>query len=582
MIPPPPGVNLALGKPADQSSVGGPSRGRAATEAAAGAVNGRITGAPQMHTETERCPWWSVDLQLHARIREIRIFDGAAPTDCIASGLRHFFVEVSADGGRWDMVHAKVDDTVVSGADGSPLIVVPDEHTPARFVRIASVDEGALHLDQVEVYGDPVGPAVVAAPPPVIHAGRAAPVVHVEPRGGFGNQMVQYMVAAALAARVPGCLLSNVDLPRWNVKHPPLEPGNGPVLRIRPLEMRLEVEKLAEQLGSGALARVEIDSVVRHIGNFPAREMAAGLFRVPPGHPDAFSGYGADHLVINLRGAEVYHAPHPDQTLIPAGFYEELIARTGLKPVFMGQVGDNRYVDDLRRRFSDAEFMPSRGPAGDFEIVRRSRNIVVSVSVFSWLAAWLSDAERVFLPMSGFLNPFQAPEVDLLPRNDGRYQFHLFPVNYAVPARDYAPAHRAVDGCWRMVTPAMIEELRARRPRFGDATAAVEAEFDEAYYLAQNVGVAGAVERGVFASGLDHYRRFGALERRNPFPFDRAWYSRAYSIAAIETGQGDHADLFQHYLAVGRDRGYLPVPPQPAPWEERAARPLERARAAEA
>lgn len=251
MIPPPPGVNLALGKPADQSSVGGPSRGRAATEAAAGAVNGRITGAPQMHTETERCPWWSVDLQLHARIREIRIFDGAAPTDCIASGLRHFFVEVSADGGRWDMVHAKVDDTVVSGADGSPLIVVPDEHTPARFVRIASVDEGALHLDQVEVYGDPVGPAVVAAPPPVIHAGRAAPVVHVEPRGGFGNQMVQYMVAAALAARVPGCLLSNVDLPRWNVKHPPLEPGNGPVLRIRPLEMRLEVEKLAEQLGSG-------------------------------------------------------------------------------------------------------------------------------------------------------------------------------------------------------------------------------------------------------------------------------------------------------------------------------------------
>src|SRR6185437_3810679 len=137
---------------------------------------------------------------------------------------------------------------------------------------------------------------------------------------------------------------------------------------------------------------------------------------------------------------------HPDYTLIPVEFYTALVAETGLRPVFMGQIGANSYIERLRRAFPDARFIPSRGPLRDFEIIRRSRNVIVSVSTFSWLAAWLSDADRIFLPMTGFYNPAQFPEIDLLPLHDPRYRFYLFPVNYAVPESGAAVPRRVQRG----------------------------------------------------------------------------------------------------------------------------------------
>ena len=506
-----------------------------------------------MHTTLQRFPWWAVDLEVLAQIHQMRIYNRIDHPEYSAR-LRHFFIEVSADGDEWEMVYAKYDEAVIGGADGAPLIVAPDPHAPARFVKITLVDEGFLHLDQVEVYGEPVA----NAPRAVTRARAAPPVVHVESRGGIGNRVVQFLVAHALASRVPDCVISNVALPAWNIGLPLVPRSDAPTVRIGPLDMRLDLDGLGKQLRSSALARVEIDSVVRHIGNFPPRTRAAAL--IPLGLTDA-RGFGPEHLVINLRGNDVYYAPRPNQTLIPGAFYEELVAQTGLVPIFMGEIGANAYVEDLRRRFPRAVFLPSRGPLTDFETLRRSRNIAVSVSVFSWLAAWLSDAERVFLPMSGFLNPFQAPEIDLLPLDDARYRFHLFPINHAVPAAEFATAHRAMTGAWRLVTPAMLREMRACRPRFGDTNLLVEAAFDEAFYLARTDGVADAIARGEFGSGLQHFREVGEREGRDPFPFDQAWYARTYRIAAIEVGQGDFLSLHHHYVAVGRDRGYLPIAP---------------------
>ncbi len=580
VIPPAPGPNLALGKPADQSSVSDFTVGGTAAEQAANVVNGRPTGGAQCRTGDDPFPWWSVDLQQQARVGEIRIYNSVDSVEN-AQRLKNFFVELSSDGENWSMVYVKHDEALVGGVDGKPLIVTLDPPVRARHVKIALVEPGSLQLDQVEVYGEAGAPVdAVELPAPAVRRA-APPVVHVEPHGGFGNQMIQFLAAHAIASRVPGCVVSNVDLSRWNIVHPPVPADGRPTERVTPLDMRLDVEGLAERLRSGALGRVEIDSVVRHIGNFPAREQAAALLRSDPAEAE---GFGPDHLVINLRGSEVYAAPRPDQTLIPAAFYEEVVLRTGLTPVFMGQVGANPYVDDLRRRFPDAEFLPSYGSKLDFEIIRRSRNIVVSVSTFSWLAAWLSDAEQIILPLSGFLNPFQAPEADLLPLRDPRYQFHLFPINYAVPAEDHDKVHRAMTGTWRQVTSSMLEEMRARRPRYGDATALVEAAFDEAFYLSRNTGVAEAVAARAFSSGYDHYRRFGWRESRDPFPFDRAWYARTYWLAAIEVGQGDFRDLHHHYLAIGRDRGYLPTPPpaRPETWDERVQRAIAEAQEAEA
>jgi hypothetical protein len=62
----------------------------------------------------------------------------------------------------------------------------------------------------------------------------------------------------------------------------------------------------------------------------------------------------------------------------------------------------------------------------DFGFLRSSSNLVLSVSTFAWWAAWLSDAQSIFLPVRGFFDPRVRPDVRLLPRDDERYRFIEF------------------------------------------------------------------------------------------------------------------------------------------------------------
>jgi hypothetical protein len=393
-------------------------------------------------------------------------------------------------------------------------------------------------------------------------AARPAPIVHIEPLGRLGNRMLQFLAAWRLASLVPGAQLSGVALEEWGLVYPTLARGPGGSVRVDRRDpatgFALDLALLAEALNAGVLARVELAHYAQHMNNFPPREVAAALF------PDtAIPGErcGRDTLLISIRGDEIYAAAHADYTLVPIGFYRELVTQTGLTPVFLGQFDPNPYTDRLRREFPHARFIASRDPMVDFAILRHATNIVPSVSTFAWTAAWIGRAERVFLPLTGFLNPAQCPEVDLLPLADPRYRFYLFPINYAVPAARVLPTHRAMAGTWRLLRPEMLAALRMGRPRFRSDPYALRAAFDETFYLEHYPDVAEAVAAGSYPSGRDHFLQEGIAEQRAPFRLDRVWYARAYPLAAVEVGQGDFLDFHHHYLAVGAARGYRPLPP---------------------
>ena len=379
------------------------------------------------------------------------------------------------------------------------------------------------------------------------------PVVHVFTQGNMANRMIQYMVASRIASLVPGCLISNVDLPDWRIHHPELPADGGPELVVA--GQRVDVDGIAGRLRSGEVGRLVLPAFGQWLANFPDRETCLRMFPADPALP----GYGADKLVCNIRGGEVLDARHPHYTLLPAAFYAEMAMRTGLTPVFAGQIEDNAYCHALQQMFPESEFRPTEGAYVDFQRFRNSQHLVPAVSTFSWLAAWLSDAARILLPVSGLFHPVQCPDVDLLPLNDGRYGFILFPINYAVPVEDYRTAHASLGGLWRQMRPETIGALRAgpRWPRRVERAAAV---LDEAFYLANYADVAAEVAKGNLTA-LEHYYKWGHAENRRAFRFDVGWYSRAYPMAAFEVGQGDYADLEHHYVEIGRARGYRPTPP---------------------
>jgi hypothetical protein len=228
--------------------------------------------------------------------------------------------------------------------------------------------------------------------------------------------------------------------------------------------------------------------------------------------------------------------------------------------VFLGQLGPGEYFDTLRNAFPGAEFVPARDPMLDFTVLRRSSNIVLSVSTFAWLAAWLSEASQIHLAVNGLLNPMQLPDVDLLPFADERFRFYLFPVNYAVKPDRLAAVHASIEGRWREMPGDQVDEIRWRQPLVNELRAERLALFDEGEYLAQHPRIAEMVRSGEWPDGLTHYRTVGYAQGLSPCAFDRVWYGFTYPLAPVEVSLGDYADLFHHWCAAGRRRGYRRIP----------------------
>jgi hypothetical protein len=371
-------------------------------------------------------------------------------------------------------------------------------------------------------------------------------VFHLDLIGEMANRMIQYMVALKFASTVPGCIISNVDLSNWGIVHPPV-PSAG-LIKAERRQQHVAIDDLSEALREGQAQRVEYCGFGQRMENVFACPFQEDL------------GFDSDILLCPVRSGDIIHGPAPDYPLTPPEFYADVISQTGLTPVFMGQTDPNHYTDRLRRRFPEALFLESRGAMRDFETIRQSKNIVVGVSTFIWLAAWLSHADTIHLAVNGLFNPQQVPVVDLLPFGDPRYRYYLFPLNYGVGLDDQEAAHSAIAPFWRLVPEDLLQRQLRDAPRVPVDWPAMLAAYDEAYYLATNEDVAIGVAEGWMPSGQAHYVGAAFQEGRFGFPLDRKWYAMRYPMAAFEVAQGDYHDFTHHYIAVGKARGYKPLP----------------------
>lgn len=264
------------------------------------------------------------------------------------------------------------------------------------------------------------------------------PRLQIIPTGNLGNQMLQVMLTETLQHRLPSLQVGGLTLVDWGLRRQLAEPLRSKPLRL--IGQYVDLQLLARLLETGVLRELELAALGFRMSHYLPRAQYASLF---PRRAGLESPVGSNTLLINVRGAETLENTHADYGPIPVSFYSQLVGSTGLTPVFMGQIGVDRYSDALRRAFPAALFLPSRGAMGDFELIRSAQHIVVSVSTFSWLAAWFSDAQSIHLPVVGMFNPHQRPDIDLLPLNDSRYHFYRFPVRHWTGSPDQFEALEA-------------------------------------------------------------------------------------------------------------------------------------------
>jgi hypothetical protein len=385
------------------------------------------------------------------------------------------------------------------------------------------------------------------------------PVFLTRPFGNFANRMIQYMVALHVRELAPNCVLAGLDLPEWGIVTRP-DDGTWADLALTD-EQRIDVPGVAALLASQSVTKVVHRGFGQRMENFLPRERYADVFRSAE---TGLTVYGPEYLLINIRTGDVVAGTIAPYVLLPVAFYRDVIAQTGLAPVFMGQLEPNAYTEALRAAFPDAVFHESQGAVRDFETIRRAANIVVAVSTFSWLAAWLSDAQTIHLPVSGLFNPLQMPDIDLLPLGDARYRFWLFPVNEASP--DFHAAHAAMDGQWREVDagalavlrqPGVVEVVPApASPREAPAGPAVREDIRPVIAAAE-----AAAGRGYAADVLHHLRYLPlmdyaelmwSLPRADLPEISRVLPRMAPSEAQLMWNGTSGQDLCQHSVDVCR------------------------------
>ncbi len=425
---------------------------------------------------------------------------------------------------------------IVSLADNLPIDFLAD----AEGFKLSAAG-AELHLQQVSEHA-------------------FAKQVWIQPLGNIGNRALQYLTAQGIARRVPGSQVRNVFLDMWGIHEPAPRPADDRAASTGD-RFHLDIEGLAECLRQGDAEAICIDWYAFHLDHFPPREECRRLFPPTVGKEQT-QGFGRHELVCSVRGAEILNSIHNDYFPLPLGYYAKLQEESGLDLVFHGQIGDDPYSRALREAFPKARFVSGVDQSHDFEVLRRSANIAISISTFSWLAAWLGEAERIYMPIGGIFSPIQHPDYVFIPLDDSAYRFMLLPPVKAVNLYKDPPRFWLMqDIIAGQVRPADKEELRAmidRGRKLGEGASPVKG-FDSAWYLANDPGAMADVRMGK-GTALGHYLSVGYKHGAKHRPFDALFYAAMYPDAAEAVALGHYPDLWTHFMTAGEALGYAPVP----------------------
>lgn len=141
--------NIALGKPAWQSSTCYWSHMSSPRLDAEGGNNGLTKIDYGFHTDQEESPWWSVDLLQNCAVRNVTVYNRTIYSERIG----RFLVESSNDGANWNIVH-EMDLSDPDHAHRNIKILIDFNDTVvARYLRVRSMQTGVLHAREIAVFG---------------------------------------------------------------------------------------------------------------------------------------------------------------------------------------------------------------------------------------------------------------------------------------------------------------------------------------------------------------------------------------------------------------------------------------------
>ncbi len=246
-------------------------------------------------------------------------------------------------------------------------------------------------------------------------------ITHV---GRLANKMFQLMLATELRRRsgrdIP---ILGYDMPEWGLSVPGRKvPASSRIIDIH--GHKFDLDGIALALRQGLVDFVHIRGWGMRLEYYPDPTVYAQMFQAPGAE---FYRPADDEILLHVRGEDTLRGRHPRYFPMPVAYYEHVIAQSGMRPVFIGQIHEGPYGEMLRQAFPDATFLPEAPVVSDFQTIRHARHVALSVSTFCWMAAWLSETvTTVHMPVCGLFRPTRQTPM-LVPANDPRYRFYSVP-----------------------------------------------------------------------------------------------------------------------------------------------------------
>jgi len=246
--------------------------------------------------------------------------------------------------------------------------------------------------------------------------------------------MIQWMVAMCIKQRLGREIqISGYNMPDWNLAKVQLAPLSEKRLTLRGHHFQLS--QIVQLLRMYAIDELLIEGWGFRLDQFESPPYYNNFF-VSDVIPTSISD---DEILIHIRAGDILSGWHPEYYPLPHDFYRNIIAETGLKPVFIGELDAGEFTNNLKINFPHARFLPKRSVIEDFQTIRKAKNIVISTSSYAWLASWLSDqAQNIYYPICGLLNPLLG-STWLMPIGDERYHFYSMPFPNQAERNIYGP-----------------------------------------------------------------------------------------------------------------------------------------------
>lgn len=380
----------------------------------------------------------------------------------------------------------------------------------------------------------------------------------INPLGNVANRILQFLVAKKIQQNTKNSTIKNITIPEFGLdqRDSSYVHNQACAVGMEDIFYNLDVNGISKNIDNGNIDTFILGSFSFHIDSFPSRKFCKNLIKCD----ESIQGFGDDVILINMRGGEVFHNVHGGYIVLPPEYYKHVIENSGLKPVFYGQIEENSYIKNLKEIFPDALFISGKDPVYDFNVIRNSKNIAMCVSTFSWLACYLSNAKKIYMPLGGIFSICQNYNQNLVPLDEKEYEFIMLPWSWSenlFSNEEYFFKKQKSMGL--AIQPVQRKKILSIRNRLISKSKKIKITgFDEEFYLSEYEDVAKDIPR-IYPSAIHHYMNFGFHEKRKICKFDEQFYATEYPDAAIACSMGDYDSLFDHYQEYGIIHGYLPV-----------------------